>query len=342
MAAEDVAAAGAEPSELEGGGLLHEIFTSPLNLLLLGLCVFLLYKIVRGDQPATSGDSDDDEPPPLPRLKRRDFTPAELRRFDGVQDPRILMAINGKVFDVTKGRKFYGPGNGSRPRGRGDKRRGPGPRLGPGEAKGSEGPPRGGMAVVAGRLPVAVAKGRSRRAAAVGGRRRRWGGGGGRRLERSGGVGGGCRAAGAIANPERGHRRAQCSRSFEGMGFGAFWKEGQCRAGEEKQGCLKGSQREGEVQRRRRCGGRPRRRRERQRCIVKVREMGRGGGTGGGSKPRACWRLMCVCVSRVRGSPGVCVCARARLECGMCQVCVWHVFGMCVRAPRVADQKAGR
>uniref|UniRef100_A0A8W4FIL6 Membrane-associated progesterone receptor component 1 n=1 Tax=Sus scrofa TaxID=9823 RepID=A0A8W4FIL6_PIG len=108
MAAEDVAATGADPSELEGGGLLHEIFTSPLNLLLLGLCIFLLYKIVRGDQPAAS-DSDDDEPPPLPRLKRRDFTPAELRRFDGVQDPRILMAINGKVFDVTKGRKFYGP-----------------------------------------------------------------------------------------------------------------------------------------------------------------------------------------------------------------------------------------
>lgn len=102
-------ATGADPSELEGGGLLHEIFTSPLNLLLLGLCIFLLYKIVRGDQPGASGDNDDDEPPPLPRLKRRDFTPAELRRFDGVQDPRILMAINGKVFDVTKGRKFYGP-----------------------------------------------------------------------------------------------------------------------------------------------------------------------------------------------------------------------------------------
>lgn len=136
MAAEDVVATGADPSELEGGGLLNEIFTSPLNLLLLGLCIFLLYKIVRGDQPAASSDSDDDEPPPLPRLKRRDFTPAELRRFDGVQDPRILMAINGKVFDVTKGRKFYGPGTAARQWGT-DKRRGPG------EARGSGAPRRG-------------------------------------------------------------------------------------------------------------------------------------------------------------------------------------------------------
>lgn len=132
MAAEDVAATGADPSELEGGGLLHEIFTSPLNLLLLGLCIFLLYKIVRGDQP-TASDSDDDEPPPLPRLKRRDFTPAELRRFDGVQDPRILMAINGKVFDVTKGRKFYGPGTAA---GRGPQRQKKGPRHGAGSRRG--------------------------------------------------------------------------------------------------------------------------------------------------------------------------------------------------------------
>lgn len=66
MAAEDVVATGADLSELEGGGLLHEIFTSPLNLLLLGLCIFLLYKIVRGDQPGASSDSDDEEPPRCP------------------------------------------------------------------------------------------------------------------------------------------------------------------------------------------------------------------------------------------------------------------------------------
>ncbi|NXO02120.1 PGRC1 protein, partial [Rhinopomastus cyanomelas] len=88
-------------------GLLMEIVRSPLNLSLLGLCLFLLYQIVRGERPAVlPGDV---EPPSPPKMKRRDFTLAELRPFDGVQDPRILMAVNGKVFDVTRARKFYGP-----------------------------------------------------------------------------------------------------------------------------------------------------------------------------------------------------------------------------------------
>lgn len=171
MAAEDVVATGADPSELEGGGLLHEIFTSPLNLLLLGLCIFLLYKIVRGDQPGASGDNDDDEPPPLPRLKRRDFTPAELKRFDGVQDPRILMAINGKVFDVTKGRKFYGPGMETGPGAPGDKRGSAGVEWGRGEAEGGGTPQRKGRRE-GGRLPKRT---RARGAGAGGHKAGGWG-----------------------------------------------------------------------------------------------------------------------------------------------------------------------
>ncbi|XP_005429203.2 membrane-associated progesterone receptor component 2 [Geospiza fortis] len=45
----------------------------------------------------------------LPRMKRRDFSLEQLREFDGARNPRILLAVNGKVFDVTKGSKFYGP-----------------------------------------------------------------------------------------------------------------------------------------------------------------------------------------------------------------------------------------
>ncbi|XP_067404255.1 membrane-associated progesterone receptor component 1 [Emydura macquarii macquarii] len=97
---EEAAAEGAE-----SGGLLLEILGSPLNLSLLGLCLFLLYQILRGER----GPRQPAEPAPPPKLKRRDFTLAQLRPYDGVQDPRILMAINGKVFDVSRAAKFYGP-----------------------------------------------------------------------------------------------------------------------------------------------------------------------------------------------------------------------------------------
>lgn len=97
----------AETSELTSGGIFQEIFTSPLNLTLLSLCLFLLYKIFRGDKPPELGEVEK----PLPKLKKRDFTLAELKPYDGLENPRILMAVNGKVFDVTRGKKFYGPGN---------------------------------------------------------------------------------------------------------------------------------------------------------------------------------------------------------------------------------------
>lgn len=97
----------AEENVEQTSGILQEIFTSPLNISLLCLCLFLLYKIVRGDKPADFGPVEE----PLPKLKKRDFTLAELQEYDGLKNPRILMAVNGKVFDVTRGKKFYGPGN---------------------------------------------------------------------------------------------------------------------------------------------------------------------------------------------------------------------------------------
>ncbi|XP_071770174.1 membrane-associated progesterone receptor component 1 [Centroberyx gerrardi] len=98
--------ADAEGSEQTSpGGILQEIFTSPLNLSLLGLCIFLLYKIIRGDKPVELGEVEK----PLPKMKKKDFTLSELKPYDGLQNPRILMAVNGKVFDVTRGKKFYGP-----------------------------------------------------------------------------------------------------------------------------------------------------------------------------------------------------------------------------------------
>jgi membrane-associated progesterone receptor component len=40
----------------------------------------------------------------------RKYTPKSLEPFDGKDGGRILLSIDRKVFDVTAGRSFYGPG----------------------------------------------------------------------------------------------------------------------------------------------------------------------------------------------------------------------------------------
>jgi Cytochrome b5-like Heme/Steroid binding domain len=88
-----------------------ELVSSPLNLALLGVCTFLLYKILR----ARRYEPPKPKEPELPPMKKRDFTLSQLREFDGREaDGRILIAVNGKVFDVTRGKRFYGPGMNSR------------------------------------------------------------------------------------------------------------------------------------------------------------------------------------------------------------------------------------
>jgi membrane-associated progesterone receptor component len=44
-------------------------------------------------------------------MKRRDFTLEELRPYDGNgPEGRVLVGVLGKVYDVTRGKRFYGPG----------------------------------------------------------------------------------------------------------------------------------------------------------------------------------------------------------------------------------------
>jgi membrane-associated progesterone receptor component len=43
------------------------------------------------------------------------YTPRTLEKFSGKDGGRILLAIDGTVFDVTAGRGFYGPGEHSLP-----------------------------------------------------------------------------------------------------------------------------------------------------------------------------------------------------------------------------------
>jgi membrane-associated progesterone receptor component len=47
---------------------------------------------------------------PLPVAERRDYTLEELAGYDGSDPTRpILLAARGRIFDVTRGRGFYGP-----------------------------------------------------------------------------------------------------------------------------------------------------------------------------------------------------------------------------------------
>ena len=45
-----------------------------------------------------------------PTVLYKTYTPKTLEPFNGKDGGRILLAINGTVFDVTAGRNFYGPG----------------------------------------------------------------------------------------------------------------------------------------------------------------------------------------------------------------------------------------
>jgi len=44
-----------------------------------------------------------------PTVVYKTYTPKTLEPFSGKDGGRILLAINGTVFDVTAGRNFYGP-----------------------------------------------------------------------------------------------------------------------------------------------------------------------------------------------------------------------------------------
>lgn len=78
----------------------------PFNLCLIGLCAFLLYKILF--PPADPVKS---EKGPAVEEVKGDLTVKQLLAYDG-HDPTkpVLLAVCGKIFDVTAGKHFYGPG----------------------------------------------------------------------------------------------------------------------------------------------------------------------------------------------------------------------------------------
>lgn len=86
-----------------------EISSSWLNLGLTAAIVYLLYKILfqKQEEPAAPVE------PPRPPVKKQDMTLQQLKVYDGECEEccgSICVAVNGKIFDVTRGKRFYGPG----------------------------------------------------------------------------------------------------------------------------------------------------------------------------------------------------------------------------------------
>lgn len=108
------------------------IYSNPLNLILLLVVLYVLIPLVRPASPHSSrwtptlaearshqsapSDRYTFLPPNHPdTIEWTKYTPRTLAVYDGTGSgdevgSRILLAINRKVFDVTKGKNFYGPG----------------------------------------------------------------------------------------------------------------------------------------------------------------------------------------------------------------------------------------
>ncbi|CAH8482090.1 unnamed protein product [Schistosoma haematobium] len=79
----------------------------PINITLFLICILLVYLSLRPLLRKKKSQKCE-----VPKMGKRDFTLEELQSFDGSgEHKRILIAVNGKIFDVTnKGQGFYGKG----------------------------------------------------------------------------------------------------------------------------------------------------------------------------------------------------------------------------------------
>ncbi|CAF3691678.1 unnamed protein product [Rotaria sp. Silwood1] len=91
--------------------LINDIWTSPINLILVFLIIFLLFKLFLLKRKPTHSPSPSNVKPPLPKMTKQDLTIEELRKYNGIDsNGRILTAIYGDIFDVSRRIDLYGPG----------------------------------------------------------------------------------------------------------------------------------------------------------------------------------------------------------------------------------------
>ncbi|ORY01152.1 putative sterol metabolism-related protein [Basidiobolus meristosporus CBS 931.73] len=83
--------------------LFEQLTQNPVNWVLLLGATYIAYSYF-------NFEPENIPPPQHPEtVVFKIYTPKELAEFDGIKSSRILMGVNGKVYDVTSGKKFYGP-----------------------------------------------------------------------------------------------------------------------------------------------------------------------------------------------------------------------------------------
>ncbi|KAK4213286.1 cytochrome b5-like heme/steroid binding domain-containing protein [Rhypophila decipiens] len=88
-------------------GSSDSLFT-PLNLALLSLLLYTSYTLLfKSSSSSRPGLEIPKEQPPI---VFRTFTPRTLLPYNGENNMPVYLAVRGRVFDVTRGRNFYGPG----------------------------------------------------------------------------------------------------------------------------------------------------------------------------------------------------------------------------------------
>lgn len=84
---------------------LKEFFSNPINIGLLAVAGYLIYDILfKVEEPFIPA-----EHPKV--IVKKNFTPKELAKFNGVDGSKIYLAVSGNVYDVSSKPDFYGPGS---------------------------------------------------------------------------------------------------------------------------------------------------------------------------------------------------------------------------------------